>query len=54
MAHDLQPEQAARDGAGPQEKEEADDPEARLLERQSPYGLSAAAGGLDGCRHVSF
>ena len=29
VAHDLQPEQAARDGAGPKQKEEADEPEAR-------------------------
>ena len=38
MAHDLQPEQAARNGAGPEQKEEADDPEARSLKRQSPFG----------------
>ena len=54
MAHDLQPEQAAGNGAGPQEKEQADDPEARSLKRQSPCGWSAAADGLNGCRHFSF
>jgi hypothetical protein len=54
MAHDLQPEQASRNGAGPQEKEQADDPEARPPERQSPCGWSAAADGLNGCRHFSY
>ena len=54
MAHNLQPEQAPRDGAGPQEKEQADDPEARSLKRQCPCGCSASANGLNGCRHLSY
>ena len=38
MAHDLQPEQAACDGAGPQEKEEADNQKRDRL-RGTPLGV---------------
>ena len=48
VAHDLKPEEAAGDGAGPDEEEEADDPEARALEGNAPGVLGAAADGLSG------
>jgi hypothetical protein len=54
MAHNLQPKQAPRNSDGPQEKEQADDPEARSLQGQSSCGWSAAADGLNGCGHFSF
>ena len=54
MLHDLQPEKPARNGAGPYEKEEADDPEAGPPEWYGPNGLRAAADVLNGCRHLSF
>ena len=53
VAHDLQPEEARGNGAGPEQKEEADEPEARPLERHGFWRLRAAADGLSGCRHDS-
>ena len=54
VAHDLQPEEAACDGAGPEEKEETDEPEARALERDDAGRVVAAADGSNGWLHVEF
>ena len=45
VVDDLQPEEAAGDGAGPEKKEEADEPEARALERDDAGRIAAVASG---------
>ena len=41
------------DGAGPEEKEEADEPEARPLEGDDAGSVVAVADGSNGCLHGS-
>ena len=41
VVEDLQPEEAAGNGNGPEAKKEADDPEARALERHGARGVVA-------------
>ena len=54
MAHDLKPEEAPGDSAGPNEEDEADEPEARPHERDDARGGTASADGLNGWRRHSF
>ena len=54
VAHDLEPEEAGGNGAGPEQKEEADEPEARPLEGDDAGRVVAVANGSNGCRHCKI
>ena len=51
VAHHLQPEQPAAYREGPQEKKQADEPEARPLEGDDAGRVIAASNGSNGCLH---
>jgi hypothetical protein len=51
VLHNLEHEETDGDGAGPEEKEEADDPETRARERDDAGRVVAGATGSRGCLH---
>ena len=51
VAHDLQSEEPGRDGAGPEEKKQADKPEARHPQREGARHGFAIGAGPDGSLH---
>jgi hypothetical protein len=53
VLHDLEHEEAEGDGAGPEQKEETDDPEARPRKRNDAGRVVAVARSSSGCLHGS-